>query len=102
MNNRDKILNLLGLATRARQITLGAEFVIKSITTSPTALVFLATDAGENLTKKINDKAKTYNVEVINTYTSSELSKAMGKENRKVVLVTDKGFIKKFLEYINS
>ena len=98
---RDKILNLLGLATRARMITLGEEFVLKQIQ-GDHALVFLASDAGENIKKKITDKAKTYNKVVVSDFTTDELSKAIGKENRKVILVTDKGFIKKFSEYLNS
>jgi len=102
MNNRDKVLNLLGLATRARKIILGPEFILKEIARSSHALIFLAKDSGENITKKVNDKAKTYNKQVIDTYTSEELSHAIGKENRKIVLVTDKGFIKKFTEYLNS
>jgi ribosomal protein L7Ae-like RNA K-turn-binding protein len=39
---------------------------------------------------------------MINSFTTDELSKAIGKENRKVILITDKGFIKKFKEYLNS
>ena len=102
MNSKKKILNLLGLAMRAREIDLGAEFVLKTMAVAPDALVFLGTDVGENLNKKITDKAKTYNVQIINQFTTDELSQAIGKQNRKVVLVTDKGFIKKFLEYVNS
>ena len=102
MTKNEKILSLLGLATRARQITLGEEFVIKMMKKSPQCLVFLAQDSGENIKKKINDKAKTYEATVFGNFTTEEISKAIGKKNRKIVLVTDKGFIKKFLEYVNS
>ena len=99
--NKEKTLNLLGLATRARKVIVGEGFVLKGIK-EPNAIIFLASDAGENIKKKINDKANTYNKLVITDFDSDELSNAIGKENRKVVLVTDKGFIKKFTEYINS
>jgi ribosomal protein L7Ae-like RNA K-turn-binding protein len=98
---KEKILNLLGLATRARMITLGEDFVLKKMQES-NAIVFLASDAGNNIKKKINDKAKTYNITVVSDFSTDEISQAMGKTNRKVVLVQDKGFVKKFTEYINS
>ncbi len=101
--NKDKlILNLLGLATRARKTTLGEEFVLKELGRVSQAIIFLASDAGDNIKKKIDNKTKTFNTTLVTKFTTDELSKAIGKENRKVVLVTDKGFYKKFLEYINS
>ena len=51
-----------------------------------------------NTTKKIIDKANFYQVKVINCFTSSELSKAIGKNNRMVIGVTDPGFAKKIKE----
>lgn len=98
---KQKVLNLLGLAMRARKVTLGTDFVLKQLQLDHT-LVFLSSDSGENVSKKIMDKAKTYNRLVITGFTSDELSKAIGKENRKVVLVQDKGFVEKFTEYMNS
>jgi len=98
---KQKILNLLGLAMRARKVVLGEDLVLKTMQ-KDSGLVFLASDAGNNITKKITDKAKTYNKVVITDFTTDELSKTIGKENRKVVLVEDRGFIKKFNEYMNS
>lgn len=97
----DKVLNLLGLAMRARKIVLGEEFVIKTMTKT-NKTVFLAKDAGENITKKIIDKANSFNCVVIKDYSSDELSQAIGKENRKVILIDDLGFSRKIQEYINS
>ena len=101
MNNQ-KILNLLGLAFRARKITLGEEFVLKELAKDQDSLVFLASDAGENIKNKIIKKTDYYSVILIDSFTTDELSKAIGKENRKVILVSDKGFNKKFKEYLNS
>ena len=100
MSNQ-KILNLLGLATRARKITLGEEFVMNQMK-RPGVLVFIATDAGANIKKKIKNRAVNYNVQVIDSFHSDELSKAIGKNNRKVLLLEDKGFIKKINEYLNA
>jgi len=101
MNNQ-KILNLLGLANRARKITLGEEFVLKELSKNQDNLVFLASDAGKNIKNKIVKKTDYYSVILIDSFTTDELSKAIGKENRKVILVSDKGFNNKFKEYLNS
>lgn len=98
----NKTLNLLGLAARARMIILGEEFVLKTLPKGPNNLVFLASDAGNNISAKIINKTNTYGALIVNSFTTDELSKAIGKENRKVILVTDKGFIDKFKEYLNS
>lgn len=98
----NKVLNLLGLAARARMITLGEEFVLKSLPKNTHNLVFLASDAGKNISGKIINKTNTYGALLINSFTSDELSKAIGKENRKVILVSDKGFVDKFKEYLES
>ena len=54
--NKQKISNLLGLAQRAGRIISGEELVVKAIQDQKAKLVFLAHDAGPNLTKKIQDK----------------------------------------------
>lgn len=86
---------------KARKIVLGEEFVLHAMK-NPNTLVLLASDAGANITKKIQNRAIAYNTQVINHLSSEELSKAIGKENRKVILLEDKGFIKKLNEYINA
>ena len=93
--NKQKISNLLGLAQRAGRIISGEELVVKSIQDQKAKLVFIAHDAGPNLTKKIQDKSDYYQVEVITVFFSTlELSIAVGK-SRKVLAVTDAGFTKK-------
>ena len=94
----NKILNLLGLAQCAGKTISGESFCIDAIRNKTTQLVFLARDAGVNTTKRILDKAQFYQVKVINYFTSSELSKAIGKNNRMVVAICDPGFAKKIKE----
>ena len=50
------LLQLLGLAARARKTISGEELVIKEIRNGKAKLVFLASDASANTTKKIQDK----------------------------------------------
>ena len=93
-NKQQQVLNLLGLAQRAGRLISGEELVVDAIRKGQVKLVFLAQDAGPNLTKKITDKSKTYQVEVVTAFSTLELSIAVGK-SRKVLAVTDAGFTKK-------
>ena len=93
-NKMQQVINLLGLAQRAGRLISGEELVVDAIRKGQVKLVFLAQDAGPNLTKKITDKSKTYQVEVVTAFSTLELSIAVGK-SRKVLAVTDAGFTKK-------
>jgi ribosomal protein L7Ae-like RNA K-turn-binding protein len=96
MTNKQKVLNFLGLTMRAGKIIAGETLVIEAIRARKARLIFLASDIGVNTYKKITDKAKSYGIELIDLFTSDELSKAIGK-NRKVLAVSDKVFAKKLI-----
>ncbi len=88
----NKKLNNIGLCAKAKGIVLGEQLVLEGIRKGRIFLVFLASDAGKVAQKCITDKAKYYNVPVDSSFTSLELSSAIGKENRKVIGITNKGF----------
>ena len=56
----DKTLQLLSLIKKANKLITGEEFVTDAIRKNKIYLVFLASDAGVNTTKKITDKTKFY------------------------------------------
>ena len=94
MNNQQQLVNLIGLTQRAGKVISGEELVIKSIQKQEARLVFLANDAGHNLTKKLTDKSKYYQIEVSTVLNTLELSMAIGKP-RKAIAIVDAGFSKK-------
>lgn len=100
MNNRERLSNLIGLAQRAGKVISGEELVIKAIQSGKAHLIFLANDAGANLTKKTTDKCQYYKVEVSTVFNTLELSAALGKP-RKVVAIADTGFSKKMRTLMN-
>lgn len=100
--NQTKVLQQLGLATRARKVVFGEEFVLQGMAKQHASLVFLAIDAGDNIRKKIYDKATSFDAQVIESFTTSELSNAVGKEGRKVLLIQDRGFIELIQKTVNS
>lgn len=100
--DKKKILQLLGLAMRARKVVLGEEFVLKELSKNNDSILFLASDSGDNIKKKVEERASYYDFTCIDFFTTDELSSAIGKQNRKTILVLDKGFNRKFREYLDS
>ncbi|MCR5422767.1 MAG: ribosomal L7Ae/L30e/S12e/Gadd45 family protein, partial [Bacilli bacterium] len=90
--NNEKILNLIGLATRARKTSMGIDVVIGNIQHNKAKLVFIANDASIETIKKVQDKCKYYNVIDCMLFNTDELNQAVGKGNIKVVSINDNGF----------
>mgnify|MGYP003445093118 CR=1 FL=1 len=92
--NKEKLLNLLGLATRARKTSIGSDTCLKMISSKKAVIVFVANDASEGTIEKFNNKCFYYNILLDLTFNSVELSQAIGKNNAKVLTVNDQGFAK--------
>lgn len=84
--------NTIGLAFRARKVIVGTDSTIASLRMGKLQLIILATDASHTTKKKVYDKAKFYQVEVIEDLTSFDISMALGKDDIKVIGITDRGF----------
>lgn len=89
-----KTLQLLGLAQRAGKLVHGEEGVLELIKSGTAKVAFLASDTAPSTTKRITDKTTTQQVRLIRIFTSEQLSKAIGKEGRKVLAVADAAFTK--------
>ncbi len=94
----ENFLNTIGIAMRARKVVTGEDATVESVRKSKAHLVLLASDAGKNTSKKIRDKCLHYNVLVIEDFTISEISKAIGKSNRVVIAITDRGFAQSLIK----
>lgn len=88
----DSVLNTLGLCKRANKLVSGEAFVLNKIKSQSASIVFLANDAGKNTTKRITDKTTYYNIRLVTRFSTDELNKAIGLQNRKVLAVEDKNF----------
>ena len=89
MNNR---LSLLGLAARAGKVVSGEFAVEKSVKSGKTFLVLVAEDASANTKKNFCDMCTYYKVPLYYVGTKEELGKAIGKEYRASLAVTDRNF----------
>ncbi len=97
----DKILSLIGLAVRGRNLVSG-EFQTKAAVKNGSAmLVVIAQDASQNTKKLFHDKCASYHVPIYEYGTKEILGQAMGKEFRSSMAVCDAGLanaIRKKLE----
>ena len=101
MNDRQRALNLLGLAMRAGQLITGEQMVLDAVKTKKAKLVVMALDASDNTRKLFENKTGFYNLPLTATFSKEELSHAIGK-NRTTVAITDRGFAKRFNEIIEN
>lgn len=95
MSKGKAYLNLIGLAYRARKLTLGEELIIKDIQKQKAKLVLLASDTGPQTTKKITDKCNFYDIPIRIVDDRETISHAMGKSGRVAIAVLDEGFASK-------
>ena len=96
------VLQMLGLAAKARKVVSGEELVIKEVRGGGAKLVLLAHDASANTAKKIQDKCSYYNVEFHVFGDRYDLGHATGKEARVALAITDIGFAKKMSSLLNE
>lgn len=102
MNEERKIYQLLGIATRARQVTTGEDLTVREVQAGKAHLVIISSDASANTMKKITDKCKFFNVEMHVFGSREDLGQAIGKESRVVLAVMDAGFAGKISSLLNE
>lgn len=90
---REKVLNLLGLATRAGLLVSGEDIVIDAMRKKKAKIVFLGSDCSEATLDKFEKKCFHYKVELNTMFSSEELSHSIGK-TRTVLSIIDEGFHK--------
>lgn len=90
----NKILSLIGLATKAGKTVSGEFSTEKSVKTGKGFLVLVAEDASENTKKKFRNMCEFYEVPVYFLSDKEQLGKAMGKELRVSLSVQDENFAK--------
>lgn len=92
---------MVGLAYRARKLSLGEE-VVKDIQKRKAKLVLLANDTGAQTTKKITDKCHTYDIPLRIVDDKETLSNAIGKSERVAIAILDAGFATKIRSLLDN
>lgn len=88
----DKLLLMLGLATRARKISHGSFLAEDAIKKGKAYLAIVASDASNNTKKSFKDACTYYNVPLMIYSNAESISKICGKTNIVVLTVNDNNF----------
>ena len=90
--NKDRVLSMLGLATRSRHVVSGGFATEEAVKSGKAYLVIIAEDASDNTRKKYSNMCEFYEVPYEYYSVKEILGHAIGKEERSCLAVTDKGF----------
>lgn len=100
--NQNKVLSLLGLAMRGRNLVSGEFQTLEAIKKGSAMLVIVAEDASDNTKKLFTDKCSFYEVPVTCFGTKQELGRAIGKDLRSSVGVCDAGLADAIFKQLNA
>lgn len=98
----NKILGLIGLATRARKIAFGADSVELEIKKKKVKLIVIAEDSSERTKNKFRKLSEEFNIPIIEKETIQTLSKAIGKENKAIIGIEDINFSREIIKINNG
>ena len=95
----NKVLSLIGLATKAGKTVSGEFSTEKSVKTGKG---FVADDASENTKKKFRNMCTYYEVPLYFLSDKESLGRAMGKEFRASLAVQDENFAKAIMKALEK
>lgn len=101
MDNRQKLLNLIGLATKAGKTVSGEFSTEKAVKCGKAHLVIVSEEASDNTKKMFTNMCTYYKVPICYLGGKGELGHAMGKEMRASLAVVDEGFAKAMLKQLD-
>ena len=99
---QNKLLSLLGLAARSRNITSGEFSTEKSIKEGQAYFAIVAEDASDNTKKKFRNMCEFYHVPMAIYGTKDEIGHSIGKEFRATVAIINEGFANEINKMING
>ena len=102
MKNNNKVLSLLGLATKAGKVASGEFSTERSVKTGKGFLVLVADDASQNTRKKFQNMCDFYEVPIYFIANKEELGRFCGKEFRASLAVQDENFAKAMLKELQK
>ncbi|MDO5406804.1 MAG: ribosomal L7Ae/L30e/S12e/Gadd45 family protein [Eubacteriales bacterium] len=101
MDNTQKIMNLIGLATKAGKTASGEFSTEKAVKSGKAHLVIVSAEASDNTKKMFTNMCTYYKVPICYFGGKGELGHAMGKEMRASLAVVDAGLAKAILKQLN-
>ena len=102
MKKTNKVMSLVGLATKAGKVASGEFSTEKSVKSGRGFLVLVADDASQNTKKKFQNMCDFYEVPIYFIADKEELGKFCGKEFRASLAVQDENFAKAMLKELQK
>ena len=100
--SEQRILTFLGLATKAGKTVSGSDAVAEAAARGCAYLVLVAEDASEGTAKKIAFFSRQAGVSFCRFSTRQQLGKFLGKEDRAVAAILDKGFADRLIQLLKD
>ena len=98
----NKTLGLLGISAKAGKVVSGTDIVLENIKKKKLNLIILAQDCSEKTKNNIKQVAQKYGIPIKEFGTIEENSKAIGKNNRAIIGLTDKKLATAILNKISG
>lgn len=95
-----KVYSLLGLCQRAGKLASGEVACEQAVRQKNAYVILVAEDASDNCKKKFHNSGVFYEIPVLEFGSKEALGRAIGKDFRAVLAVTDEGFGKKICELL--
>ena len=100
-DSRKRVLNLIGLATKAGKTASGEFSTEKAVKSGKAYLVVVSEEASDNTRKKFTDMCTYYRVPIVIFGGKDELGHYMGKEMRASLAILNEGFAKAVVKQMN-
>lgn len=101
LENRQKVLNMIGLAMKAGKAVSGEFSTEKAVKSGKAYLVVVSEEASENTRKMFTNRCTYYHVPICFFGRKDELGHSIGKEFRASLAITDEGFAKALVKQMN-
>ncbi|WP_129408720.1 L7Ae/L30e/S12e/Gadd45 family ribosomal protein [Marinitoga lauensis] len=104
--NEQKVVNLLGFASRMRKIIFGKDNIREYIRNPKrrAKFIIIASDVGDSIKEDTIKRCRSHHVPyvLLKEYTKNELGRSLGKDEISVVGVLDENIVKGILEVVNA
>lgn len=99
---QNRILSMLGLAARGRNVVSGELQTLNAVKDGSAMLVIVAEDASENTRKLFADKCSFYQVPCKVYDSKASLGRAIGKDIRSSLAIVNAGLAQSVIGYLES
>lgn len=99
---QNKIFSLIGIATKAGKTVSGEFSVERAVKDGKAIVVVVADEASDNTKKMFTNMCNFYDVPLYIYGTKEELGRAMGKQMRASMAITDEGLGRALEKQIKS